>query len=184
METDIKKEYFDWLYNMVCADRYSEEISFRKLLTTLHETEFTFIIPMDSNRAENGKALRRRYALDREDTTISDQLDGPCSILEMMVALALRCEETIMLDPAVGDRTGQWFWGMIASLGLGSMDDSKYDERYVDKTIATFLNREYEANGKGGLFTVKKCEQDLRNHEIWFQMCRYLDQFVYMSEGK
>lgn len=184
MNNNIKQEYFDWLYTMVCGNRYSEEISFKKLLTTLHDTEFTYSIQMDSNRAENGKALRRRFSLEREDTTISEQLEGPCSILEMMVALALRCEETIMLDPEVGDRTGQWFWSMIASLGLGSMIDTKYDEQFVKNVLSKFLNRKYEANGKGGLFTVKNCDQDLRNYEIWFQMCRYLDQFVYLTENK
>lgn len=184
MGTDINKEYFDWLCNMVCADRYSEEISFKKLLTTLHETEFIFINQMDSNRASDGVAMRRKYALEQGNDKLADGIEGPCSIFEMMVALAVRCEHTIMLDPAVGDRTGQWFWGMVTNLGLGSMEDNRYDERFANKTIATFLNREYEADGKGGLFTVKNCEKDLRDAEIWFQMCRYLDQFVYLTEGK
>ena len=41
----------------------------------------------------------------------------------MMIALAIRCEEHIMDDPDAGDRTGQWFWSMLVSLGLGSMDE-------------------------------------------------------------
>ena len=92
-----------------------------------------------------------------------------------MVALALRCEETIMDDPTLGNRTGQWFWGMITSLGLGSMSDDKYDKAYVNAIISRFLSRDYEPNGKGGLFTVKNCEQDMRDIEIWHQ---YLNSIV------
>jgi hypothetical protein len=92
----------------------------------------------------------------------------------MMVALAIECEVTIMDDPNIGDRTGQWFWGMIVNLGLGSMTDYKFDDIYVEGVVRRFLDREYEPNGKGGLFTVKNCRYDLRTVEIWNQMCWYL----------
>lgn len=101
-----------------------------------------------------------------------------CSVLEMMVALAIRCEESIMDDPNMGDRTGQWFWGMVVNLGLGSMTDAFYDEQVVDDILARFLNRKYEPDGKGGLFTVRHCEQDLRKVEIWHQLCWYLDSIT------
>jgi hypothetical protein len=91
----------------------------------------------------------------------------------MMVALASECEET-MDDPNVGDRTGQWFWGMIVNLGLGSMADYNFDYDYVDGVIQRFLNREYEPNGRGGLFTIRNCTEDLRTVEIWSQLCWYL----------
>lgn len=92
-----------------------------------------------------------------------------------MVALANRCEETIMDDPQMGNRTGQWFWGMITNLGLGHMNNNKFDKDAVDDIIDKFLNREYSPNGKGGLFTVRNCDDDLRNIEIWTQMLWFLD---------
>lgn len=107
-----------------------------------------------------------------------DCLDGPCSILEMMIALAIRCEETIMDDTSRGDRTSQWFWEMIVSLGLGSMSDDRFAPDIVDDILDRFLNREYEPNGKGGLFTIKNCEYDLRDVEIWYQLCWYLDSIT------
>lgn len=79
-----------------------------------------------------------------------------------------------MDDPSVGNRTGQWFWGMIVSLGLGSMIDARFDEKFVNDAITKFLNREYETNGKGGLFTVPNCDIDMRTATIWRQLCRYL----------
>lgn len=83
-----------------------------------------------------------------------------------------------MDDPDVGDRTGQWFWGMIKNLGLGSMTDARFDEEYVESVIERFLNREYEPDGRGGLFRIRNCTEDLRNVEIWYQMCWYLDTIV------
>lgn len=173
---NLRNRYFDWLCDLVCRQRYSKAISFRKLLTRLHETEFTYLIPRDKNRAMDGIDLRWRFSL--EYNLDSGGLDGPCSVLEMMVALAIRCEEDYMDDPGVGDRTGQWFWGMIVNLGLGSMTDTRYDERVVDDILQRFLNREYEPDGKGGLFTVRNCNFDLRDVEIWVQMCYYLDNFM------
>ena len=105
-------------------------------------------------------------------------LEGRCSVLEMLIALAIRCEETIMDNPAVGDRTGQWFWGMITNLGLGSMIDYNYNREYVEDVVARFIDNDYEPNGRGGLFTIKNCNCDLRDVEIWKQLCWYLDDLA------
>lgn len=168
---EIREYYFDWLCELVCKDRYSKSISYHKLLKRLHETEFTYLIPMDQNRAENGIALRWRFYC---ETGYNVRGNDPCSVLEMMVDLAIVLEESIMDNPTLGDRTGQWFWGMIVNLGLGSMTDYRFDSIYVDGVIRRFLDREYEPNGRGGLFTIKNCEYDLRTVEIWNQMCWYL----------
>lgn len=179
---DVVNEYFEWLCDLVCGKRFAPDISFRKLLMFLHNTEFRWSIRNDGNRAEDGIGLRRRFCLNKGleevERIIVRELDGPCSILEMMVALAIRCEETIMDDPLIGDRTGQWFWGMVTSLGLGSMMDDRFDKRYVEDVVVAFLNRDYEPNGKGGLFTIKNCDQDLRDIEIWIQLLWYLDTIV------
>lgn len=175
----VNNEYFEWMCNTVDADRFPKENSYNKLLMHLHSVEFTWSIPRDSNRAENGIAMRFNYSYNHAGYEDAERyLTGPCSVLEMMVALALQCEKTLMDDPAYGDRTGQWFWGMIKSLGLGSMTDSRFDRGFVDDVIYRFLNREYEPNGKGGLFTIKNCEEDLREVEIFYQLCWYLDTIV------
>lgn len=175
----INNDYFEWMYNFVCGERYSKKISYRKLLMRLHDTEFTYCLQRDENRAEDGLSLRYRYVYHNGyDEEVVNYIDGPCSVLEMMIALASRCEETIMDDPAKGNRTGQWFWSMVVSLGLGGMTDDRFDRKYVDDTLARFLNRCYDADGRGGLFTVRHCEQDLRTVEIWYQMCYYLDSIM------
>ena len=103
----------------------------------------------------------------------------PCSVLEMMIAMAYRGEEQIMDDYNYGDRTGQWFWNMLSSLGLSKMSDLYFDEAYVSDIINRFLNREYEPNGKGGLFTIENTEYDLREVDIWTQFMWYLEDFIY-----
>ena len=177
---EVNNDYFEWLYNYVCGDMYSERISYRKLLMFLHSTEFRYIIDMDENRACDGIDLRRRFSIDQgyDGDYLSDYIIGPCSVLEMILALAIRCEENIMDDPRYGDRTRQWFWGMINNLGLDSMIDSRFDKTTVNDIVQRFLDREYEPNGKGGLFTIKGVRKDLRKVEIWYQLNWYLDTIV------
>lgn len=166
-------DYFEWLSSIVCRGRYEGRASFKKLLRRLHDIDFYYIIPKDANRAADGIEFRLRYA----DSRFID--DRPnCSVLEMLVALAVRCEETIMDDPRYGDRTGQWFWRMIVNLGLGGVTDSNYDEQLVDETIDRFLKREYSPDGHGGLFVLRNCRWDLREVEIWHQLLWYLDTII------
>ena len=175
----INNLYFEWMSDLVCFDRFSDEISYRKLLMFLHKTEFTYTIPMDINRAKDGGDLRYRFAYEHPDFSDAElYLEGPCSVLEMLVALSLRCEETLMDNTQYGNRTSQWFWEMIVNLGLGSMYDDQFDRRFVKETINTFLNREYSPNGKGGLFKIKNCKYDLRTVEIWKQLNWYLDSII------
>lgn len=175
----IEDEYFNWMYDKVCKNKNNKFISLYKLLRDLHNIEFTFIIQEDINRAIDGTDLRYKFAMYKHDETINDILnDKSCSVLEMMVALSIRCEETIMDDTAYGDRTGQWFWEMMHNLGIGIMTDDIYDGDVVYSIINSFLNRRYKPNGKGGLFYIYNCDIDLRKVPIWTQLCWYLDSFA------
>lgn len=174
----IRTEYFMWLYTLVRSDQ-PKDISYSKLLTHLHDTEFKYLIERDANRAEDGIDLRYRFAYEHADLRDAEEyLAGPCSVLEMMVALAMRCEENIMDDPDMGNRTGQWFWKMIVNLGLGAMSDARYDRLTVDEALNRFLHRDYAPDGRGGLFTIRHCESDMRHAEIWHQLCWYLDSIM------
>lgn len=168
------ESYFEWLSGLAIHNEYSRK-TYRKLLTQLYDTEFRYLIPRDKNRANDGCDLRWRYTSTYADNNVPD---GPCSILEMMVALAVRCEETIMDDPSYGDRTQQWFWGMVTSLGLARMTNDNYDEKEVNDILTRFINREYDPDGRGGLFTIRNCNHDLRTAEIWYQFCWFLDSIT------
>ena len=172
----LNKQYFEWMCQLVCDEKHSDWLPYQKLLHYLHDRDFTYTLEFDGNRAEDGVDLRYRFAYEHNyNNALLDCLDrGECSVLELMVALAGKCEE-YMDNPDTGDRTGRWFWDMVASLGLDDMTDSYFDEYYVSEKIDIFLNRVYAPNGKGGLFTIRRCRYDLREVEIWHQMCWYLN---------
>lgn len=178
---DITNEYFEWLVKKIYFKSSPKSASFRKLLQYLHTVEFRWCIDHDENRAEDGINMRWRFAVNKgceeDPDEILDILGGPCSMLEMMVALAIRCED-IMDDPSVGDRTPQWFWSMVTNLGLGSMHDDNFDKEKARDILDRFMAREYEPTGRGGLFRLRSCHTDLRKVEIWYQMCWYLDSII------
>ena len=124
MENELINEYFEWMYQLVCGN--VKRVSYRKLLCHLYDTPFDYSIAMDGNRAEDGVDLRYRFGYEHniEGSAIASCLDDKeCSVLEMMVALSIRCEEHIMDNPDIGDRTGKWFLNMIENLGLKKMSD-------------------------------------------------------------
>lgn len=174
---DVREQYFNWMYDMVFTKRAP---SYVRLLRYLNRQEFTYNIRLDGNRADDGLYLRYRFKQENHLRAVDVDrcLAGKCSVLEMMVALCLRIEEDIMDDPVKGNRIHKWFHVMLKSLGLLDMDDAYFDERYADKVITRFLNREYEPNGAGGLFRIKDCPYDLRSVEIWYQMCWYFDSIL------
>lgn len=180
---NVRKIYFDWMCDKVSDQPYFRNTSYEVLLKALHQTDFTYTIPLDENRAQDGMDLRWRFANEVDfgmpPEQVMDHLEAPCSVLEMMIALSIRCEEHLMDDPDIGDRTGQWFWMMIMNLGLNRLTDERFDYGLFHHRIMIFLNREYHPNGTGGLFVVDGCSQDMRKLEIWYQMALYLRSIMY-----
>ena len=136
---------------------------------------------MDGNRAEDGIAMRSRFERDIDITPGSFTSwygNRPCSVLEMMVALAVRCEESIMGDDTYGNRTGYWFYSMIDNLGLSNMTDANYDMDRVTDILNRFLYRQYDEDGSGGLFRISNPNVDARSMEIWMQLNWYLNDYI------
>ena len=166
--------YFDWLVFLVCQDD-REMTSYQKLFKALFETEFVPIIEHDENRADDGLNLRRTF-----EDEVGGECDifGPCSVLEMLVALALRCENDIMYDPDEGDRTGVWFWEMIDNLNLSRMDNCRFDKNEFNRIMKRLNTRTYDADGFGGPFYIAGFRGDMREIELWYQLSYYLsDRF-------
>lgn len=180
----VKNEYFRYLAShLVCPDLLVDD--YTSLLSCLLDEKFTYIIKLDFNRAADGLDMRRKFASETGigETVLNMVIGSDCSVLEMMVGLAARCENDIMSDWEIGDRTPLWFWSMINSLGLLGMTNEYFDKEYYDRTMRIFLNRRYNSNGAGGLFTINNPEKDMRNVEIWYQMMYYLNQFI-SEEGE
>ena len=100
----LNEKYYDWLCQFVYDETNSFHNSYKRLLKDLYSREFYWKMVMDENRAKDGVALRDRYEF---DTHIPSGKEGSCSVLEMMIALAIRCEEHIMGDPNIGIVTGK-----------------------------------------------------------------------------
>lgn len=177
---DTKILYFNWLLNIL--GDYGRNYSI--LCNILHEIEFYWTVNNDDNRENDGKNLREMFEKTMsiaEIDIIPDALCGPCSVLEMMIALSSRIEADITYDPDEPDRTVMWFKTMVSNLGLDDCCDENFNfdnhlEDKIYKKINKMLDRKYDFYGNGGLWPLKFTKIDQRKVEIWYQMCSYLEE--------
>lgn len=168
---EVVNDYFYWLVDIISN---GEEQSYTRLLKQLFDTPFIPTLDRDLNRVHDGLDLRDRYSYETGiDFDISDQ----CTVLEMMIALSIRCENDVMYNPALGDRTYIWFWLMIRNLGLTNMTDNRFNSRLVESTLKRLIDRTYGPDGEGGLFYVPGV-YDMRDKEIWYQMNTFLGSLM------
>lgn len=173
---EIIKEYFIWLCGKVNVSYKLYGI----IMKLLFDTIFDVKLPMDTNRFIDGIQLRELFLTENHylNNTFFENIinDRPCSVLEVLIALAIRCDENIMYDGEIGDRSYKWFWIMIENLGLDILDvfidEEIYSELYLK--VLNFIDRNYEKNGQGGLFPLKNPKKDQRKVEIWYQMNEFL----------
>lgn len=87
---ELKFDYFDWMYGLVCDTKYPKKLSYRKLLNFLHNMDFTYQLTMDSNRFEDGIELRYRFGYENgyDCSVIANYLDSLIvmegTVLDMM----------------------------------------------------------------------------------------------------
>lgn len=174
---DLDNDYFRWLCELVDADNESRSYIF--LMRELFETEFSDetanLVPNDGNRITDGIELREEYL---EETGNRNHLIlcGPCSLLEMMIALARRIEDIVSKYDYIS-----WFWEMIGNLEFLEYDDYHQvwwakgvrPERVYDG-LRRLLSRDYSYDGDGSLFPMNHAKRDMRTIEIWYQMNNYL----------
>ena len=162
--------YLNWLSEIAIPDADQRDL-YQKLLLGLYSEDFYWSVKNDGNRAGDGENLRWIF---EDETGLICEKEGPCSVLEMLVALARDCENEIMYDPDEGDRTSVWFWEMIENLGLGEMDDWCFDLDQFDVVMRRFLDRKYGADGDGGPFYICGFRGDMRRIELWYQLNFYM----------
>ena len=168
------RQYFEWLLDKTRC-RYVNTDDYSRLLEYLFNYEFTWSIPFDSNRADNGIGLR--YEFESETGLMGRTDDEPCSDLEMLIALARDWEHEITYDFHKGDRSPQWFWTLIDNLGLleypnwrispGVMDE-------IDEILDVWHTRKFSETGIGSPFPVKNWYGDQKTVEIWMQLQNYV----------
>lgn len=170
-------DYLRWIYDRVITDDMYKGASYRQLFNCLYRMPFRPINPMDENRERDGIDLRYHFgeAMGIPYPEIAATLDDrPCSFLEMMAALAFRCEDQIMADDAYGDRASWWFFKMMESSGLVEMNDINFRQARVEYIVARINALEYADDGRGGLFYVPTTNLIMPKTDIWYQMMEYL----------
>lgn len=180
--SEIQDDYFHWLCGIVHGD--DPDCSFELFLWVLYSSQFYWFVNNDGNRAADGMDLREEFKTKRSYSNYSS-IEGPCTVLEMLIGLALRIDGEIMWNPSKGNRTVSWFWEMIRNLKLGGFDDEHIDVRdvpYIERKLDIFMKRNYSERGKGGLFPLKKGCEDQRNVEIWYQMNSYFEETYGVEE--
>lgn len=168
----FKDNYFDWLCDLIGGKEY-----YRLLLYKLLNIEYYWIVQYDDDRAKDGKNLRKTY-LELMETYDETGLDY-ISVLEVLIALAISCEDNIMSSKEYGDRTSEWFWMMLNNLGLLKYSDAEWtvkSENEIANIVDIWLSRCYKFDGKGGAFPLKKCHTDQKKVDLWSQLHAYLQE--------
>jgi hypothetical protein len=136
----------------------------RHIFNVLYSIDFTWSIDMDENRAYDGLKLREDFGIDLGDK--------PCSMLEMMVALAIREDDIMAYYNSEDDSPKTWFWEMLGNCGIRA---STPDDKIID-ILNSIIIRDYGSCGEGGLFYVPEPRRDLKEVDIWYQMQWHLAQ--------
>lgn len=182
MKTNVSNLYLDWLFNVIRDGNGWKVKTHRNLIQRLHTIPFVVKDPKDQPRENDGIDLRWRFAWEHghmgDELIYIDNFDEEkCSVLEMMVALAFRTDESFTRNSSDETTVSFIFWNMIKCMGLLGETDNVYDDEYVILTVNRFNNREYEKNGHGGLFLLRyDDEDDMRCIDIWTQLCIWVNE--------
>jgi len=184
--TRVEELYFSWLCKKIANERVFPR--YKKLFKTLYSTRFRYeqMKPFDVERAKDG--LSMRYLFERKMDEYLHGVSGrefiefeeaPSNMLEMLIALAVRIEDSIMGSASEGDRTSQWFWEMLSNLGIGYMGDNQFNQNEFDRCINNFHNYTYDATGKGCMFRSEKYSiYQMSEKDIWYQMQAHLNDVI------
>ncbi len=168
-------DYFEWLCTLINSEKYDIN-RWMNVLEALFSKPFYNVHPKDVNRMEDGYELWLKYCELANIFTINEHDRNSVSILEVMIALAMRCENEIMSCIDGSNHTSIWFFDMLENLGLIDLSDNNFDYIKFEYITNRFLNRNYDPDGKGGLFYIPGINIDLRDVEIWYQMNWYLNR--------
>lgn len=174
-EEHVEERYFAWLCQHLGIGWDNEPPTTLVVVAQkLHEIPFAWMpyLPMDANRAEDGLELRRTFGRE-EGLNFSESSfwDVGASVLEVFAALADRA--SLQNNWPVEE----WFLRFLENLGIInrlSIAGTRTFDLYLQNTIQTWMLRQYEPNGVGGLFPLQNPYYDQRTVEIWSQMGAYI----------
>jgi hypothetical protein len=158
--------YLDWLAPQIKIPERPG--SYSDLIRLLGTKEFVWLIPHDDNRIGDGLDVRRDFYA---ETGVEGDL-GPCSVLEILVALSRRL--SFIAD---GPESG-WAWQLLCNLELDKYKDPIGPRQAVtvETILETLIWRTYSEDGQGGFFPLAWPDEDQRYVELWYQMEFYVSE--------
>lgn len=167
----LAEAYFHWLVEQVREQGGHPDKTYWDVLRIMHEKEFLWLVPNDDNRLVDGLDLRNEFIEERRTMFSTDKF-GPCSCLEVMIALSRR------LAWVAGEAAEGWAWQLLCNLDLHKMPDplSRRKANRTDDILQRMIWRTYSPDGMGGFFPLAWPEYDQTKMEIWYQMHAYAQE--------
>lgn len=155
-------EYYTWLISLIDppfgADSRLREYSLLLYELWLREFYWFDAYENDECRANDGKLLRDDYLM-QFDRTPNYVPQGPCRVLEMLVAFALRIDNQVH-DWRIGHRPWEWMEMFLDNLGFMELTDgiisSSEHGQYIQARLDTMMTHQLGPHCENGLFRFKK----------------------------
>lgn len=169
----LSGEYLAWLTPQIRGEEDGGSRTYGGLIALMFNTEFVELVPNDDNRIGDGTGLRiefcHEFGVDRPDF-IEDL--GPCSFLEVLIALSRR------LAFNAGSTPRGWAWALLRNLELDRISDpvGPTKTQRIQDILDQCIHRTYGPDGVGGFFPLAAPREDQRQVEIWYQMAAYLGE--------
>ena len=170
-EKPLDELYFVWLYSQVgSVSEKRPTRTYWNLAKLLYTREFAWTVANDDNRAEDGRDLRQEFADEQQiEITEPGWMRMSCDMLELLIGLSRRLAFEGEGEPS------SWFWHLIENLELTPYHDAmKLPEPHINEVLDNVIWRQYEPDGRGGLFPLQHPQEDQRDVELWYQLCSYL----------
>lgn len=146
--------YFEWLLDQIeCDEQLGQE---------LDAITYRWHFLLDENRSAGGLELRKVYGLEYS-VNLDDVRTGPCSVLEMFVALSMRFSENADIP------VPKAFHEMIGNL-------QKVNSNSLQVTIEEWMDGNFSSDGYGSPFILKNYTRDTRNLDTWTLMTIYISE--------
>ena len=179
-KNELISAYHFWFCDLINTNQSTR--SYTLLTKKLEDTYFSWTVPNDDNRAYEGTNLRERFCDENNIRYVCEYFNDECSMLELIVALAYRCE-SIMADQYGNMPMTKWFWDMMGNIGLSKFTDEVWTaidgDLNVDRILREVNDWTYRRNGQGSLFPLNHAKQDQRKVELWYQLNAYLLENYY-----
>jgi hypothetical protein len=168
--SDLREDYLRWLEPQLRDEHGNPEKSYWELLNIMFEKEFRYVIDLDENRMVDGLDLRVEYAREHLLRPYALEDIGPCSFLEVLIALSRR------MAFIAGEEAPGWAWQLLINLELHRMADplTRSKHNRVQEILDNVILRRYSPDGTGGFFPLSWPDDDQTQIELWYQMNSYV----------